>query len=58
MLFDGRTWERFGEDVCDHLPSREEVTFDLATLDDFANPVPLDVDVLHATVVFRISEDF
>ena len=58
MLFDGRMGERFGEDVGDHLTSREEVTFDLAMLDDFTNPVPLDVDVLHATVVFRISEDF
>ena len=49
---------RFGEDVGNHLSSREEVTFDLATFDDFVNPVPLDVNVLHATMVFRISEDF
>ena len=58
MLFDGGTGERFGEDVGDHFTSGEEVTFDLTTFDDFTNPVPLDVDVLHATMVFRISEDF
>ena len=58
MLFDGGTGERFGEDVSNHFTSGEEVAFDLTTFDDFTNPVPLDVDVLHLAMVFRISEDF
>lgn len=57
MSFDGDTGERLGEDIGDHVSSGEEVSFDLTALDDFTNPVPLDVDVLHTAMVFRIPED-
>jgi hypothetical protein len=37
--------------------SREKVNLYLAPLDDFANPVPLDADVFHATMVFGVAKD-
>ena len=57
MLFNSGTGERFGENVGNHFASREKMTFNLATLDDFTDPVPLDIDVLHTTMVFRVPED-
>ena len=57
MLFDGDTRKRFGEDVGNHLTSRKEVGLNLTALDGVANPVPLDINVLHATMVLRVLED-
>ena len=51
MLLDSDMGESLGEDVSDHLPGRKEVCLDLATLDNVVNPMPLDINVLHATIV-------
>ena len=57
MLFDCDMRERFSEDVGNHLTSRKEVDLDLTVLDGVMNPVPFDVDVLHATMVLGVFED-
>ena len=51
-----RRGERFGEDIGNHAGGREEVDFDLASFDDFANPMPLYVDMFHAAMMLRIVE--
>ena len=56
VTFDCRTRQRLGENVGDHVVGRKEMNFDLASLDNVPNPMPLDVDVLHATVMFRVLE--
>lgn len=57
MLFNSLSRERFGEDVGDHIVSGKEVNRDVAAFDAVPNPVVLDVDVLHPSVVLWIVED-
>ena len=57
MLFDGRTWKWFGENVSNHVLGTKEVDFDVASFDCISNPMPLYVNVFHLSMMPRIADD-
>ena len=57
MTLDIGPVEWLGEDISSHLPCGTEVDFYLLLPDFLTDPVHLDIDVLHTTMVFRVPED-
>ena len=48
-----RKW--FSEDISNHVPSLEEVDFNLLAFDSLSNPMHFDVNMFHPAVMLRIS---
>lgn len=57
MPLNGDPWKWLCEDVGCHVGSWDKLDFESLALDLVANPVVLDVNVLHTTVVLWVSND-